>query len=746
MSILRNATTDIPRQRLPRSEKDFEWQKENIDAFYDISYFSQIPGSAHDLIEKAYDLYNGVIDEDDYTHVLKPYGQKRQNFPAQLHNYPILKPIIDLLIGEKRKRPINYSVVVENDDIANRKTKKKKEELVKAIQENFDEELRKRGVLEADPRSQQPDKENPPDPKQVAQEFEENYRDERAIQGQKALNIIEQEQELKRKFTKGWKDWLIAGKAATLRDVRNNELQYKVLNPLQVDYDKSPEIEFIEDGDWAVVRKYAQPSEVVDEYYDVLTPEQIDQIENPEIDRSADYLIYDDVYNEENDDDHSSRLIEVVKCYWKSRKKIGIVEYVDQFGQIQKKQVDEDYQMRENDLSVEWHWINEIWKGTRIDEDIYVDIKPHPVQRRDMDNPSKCKLPINGRKYSDRNAPNISLMILGYPYQLMYNIFKYRLENEIAKSKGVIAQFDISMIPGDWDMDKWMYYMDATGIAWQDFSEEGAEMSPHQQNVMDLTMKTAEQYISLLEYTKQEVYDLLGINPQRRGQVDEYEKVENMEHAIQQSSAMTEDMFAKFAELEERDLQALLDYSKWAWVNGKSSNFKMEDKAEEIAEIDGIEHMESNYGVYVSDAREDVVKLRKIKELGQAMLQNEAATVDEIVEIIDSNSMSTLKSKLKDAEKKRQKLMKARQRAEMKQKQADRELEQQKIEADLEEARIKAQTDIEEQRMKQNAELAKKDKEVEVDREEIEAEKEQMKSDERIAKKQMKESTEGEGN
>lgn len=740
MSVLKNTSTDIPRQRLPREEKDFEWQKKNIDAFYDISYFSQIPrgGTSYDLVEKAYDLYNGVIDEDDYTHVLKPYGKKRQNFPAELHNYPILRPIVDLLLGEKRKRPMNYSVVVENDDIVSRKSEEKRKEVMRAIKQRFQDELRKRDVLPGESRQNQPERKDPPRPKEVAEEFEENYRDERAIQGQKALNIIQQENEVERKFLEGWKDWLIAGKVGSLRDIIGGELKYEILNPLHLDYDKSPEVEFIEDGDWAVIRKYAQPSEVVDEYYDVLTPEQIDQIENPELDRSGDYLIYDDLYNDEHEDEHTTRLVEVVQCYWKSRKKIGIVEYIDQFGQIQKKQVEEDYKLQQNDLTVEWHWINEVWKGTRIDEDIYVDIQPHPVQRRDMDNPSKCKLPINGRKYSDRNSPNVSLMILGYPYQLMYNIFKYRLENEIAKSKGVIAQLDVNMIPDGWDMDKYMYYIDATGIAWQDFQKEGIQPNPHQQQVMDLTMETATQYIELLEYTKKEVYDLIGINPQRQGKTGQYEKVENVENAIQQSTSMTEDMFAKFAEFEERELQGLLDYSKWAWVNGKSSNFKMSDKSEEIVDIDGYEHAESNYGVYVSDARQDVINLRKVKELGQAMLQNDAATPADIAEILDSQSMSSVKEKLRDAEERRNKLIQARQRAEKAQQEAKRNLEQQKIESEILQTRLDNQADLEEAKIKQGTEIEKMLEEKEITREELEQEKREMESDEKIAKMQQK--------
>lgn len=735
MSILRNASTDIPRQRLPRREKDFEWKKKNIDAFYDISYFSNIPGSSYDLVEKAYDLYNGVIDEEDYTHVLKPYGKQRQNFPAKLHNYPILKPIIDLLLGEKRKRPLNFSVVIENDDVANKKTREKKKELVRAIQENFTEELKEQGVLQEPPARKQEGKQGPKPPKEVAQQFEDEYRDARAVQGQKALNIIRKENEVDRKFNEGFKDWLIAGKVGSLREVIGNELRYEMLNPLQLDYDKSPETEFIEDGDWAVIRKYCQPSEVVDEYFDVLTPEQIDQIENPEIDKSGDYLIYDEVYNEE-DDEHNTRLVEVVKCFWKSRKKIGVVQYVDQFGQVQKKKVEEDYELQQNDLEVEWFWINQVWKGTRLDDDIYVDIEPYPIQRRSMDNPSRCKLPINGRKYSDRNSPNISLMILGYPYQLMYNIFKFRMEKEIAKSKGTIAQLDINMIPDDMDMDKFMYYIDATGIAWQDFQKEGIQPNPHQQQVMDLTMKTASSYIELCEHVKNELYDLVGINPQRQGNVKQHEKVQNVENAISQSSAMTEDMFARYAEFEERELSALLDYSKYAWVNGKSANYTMPDRGEEIVNIDGIQHMESEYGVFVSDARKDVVKLKKVQELGQALLQNDGQITD-VVDIIDSDSMSTVKNKLEEAEKRRMRLMQKRQKAEQDQQRRERQLEMAKIKADLEETRMDNETDIAIEKLKQGKEIEDREMERRIKEEELEVKKKSIDSDERIAQMQQ---------
>ena len=138
-------------------------------------------------------------------------------------------------------------------------------------------------------------------------------------------------------------------------------------------------------------------------------------------------------------------------------------------GNLEQFEVPEGYRMppeiKERNGKIYWEWVNEVWKGTKIDGRFYIDINPVGDQRESLDNPSKCKLPINGRKYSDINSTNVSLVSLGIPYQLNYNIYKYRLELEIARSKDIIAQFDINMIPKKWDMDKLIITAAITGGA-----------------------------------------------------------------------------------------------------------------------------------------------------------------------------------------------------------------------------------------------------------------------------------------
>jgi hypothetical protein len=321
-------------------------------------------------------------------------------------------------------------------------------------------------------------------------------------------------------------------------------------------------------------------------------------------------------------------------------------------------------------------------------------MNPIANQRISLDNPSTCKLPINGRRYSDINAPNISLVRLGIPYQLNYNIYKYRLELAIARSKDIIAQFDINMIPKKWDMDKFMYYVEGTGIAWVDYNKEGIQLNPQHQSVLDMSIKTIQQYITLLESILVEWEKISGVSRQRQGTIGAYEGKASSQQAILQSSHITEDLFRKFERLEQRDFQALLDYSKEAWHTGKKTMYVMPDGTTDFLDINSLEHMESNYGIYVSDAGKDQEKLTNLKNLTQAMMQN-GAKPSVIAEMLDSDSFIQIKKNLKSAEKAQEELEAAQQEAQQQQAQQQMEAAQMEKESENLEREKDRQKDIE---------------------------------------------------
>jgi len=683
----------IPKQRIPLSQKTEKWGKECVDAFIDLSKFGL--SERRSYLKSMYDYYNGVIDEEDYNYVLKPYGKTRSHFPSKMRNYPIIKPIIDLLLGEKSKRPLEFTVTVQNSDAVSIKEEALKNLILQNLRERFLAELVKSGQLDM----QQEQVEEPPLPKQIQEEFNRSYKDRRAIKGQASLNYIMYFNEIYDKLQKQWFHFLVSGECYSHKGVRRNEPFYEVINPLDIDFDKDPDIDFVEDADWAIIRKFSHASTIVDAYGDYLSEEQVLDLENPTHTSSEAYLLYRVQASGADSNMNRNRLIEVITVYWKSRKRIGFMTYVNpETGTPETVSIQDGFrvtpELKELGAKVEWEWVNEVWEGTRIDGRFYIRVNPVANQRASLDNPSLCKLPINGRKYSDINSQNVSIVSLGIPYQLNYNIYKYRLELAIARSKDIIAQFDINMIPKNWDMDKFMYFVEGTGIAWVDYNKEGIILSPQHQSVLDMSIKTISQYLTLLESIMVEWEKVSGVTRQRQGQMGTYEGKATSQQSIVQSSHITEDLFRKFSHFEQRELQGMLDYSKVAWINGKKSMYVLPDGSVDDVDVDPLIHMESEYGIFVSDAGKDVERMQKIEGLTQAALQN-GTPLSSIISIFESNSFAQIKDKVIQAEKSAQELAKAQQQAEQEAKAQEMQMQQQNLQMQLVEKEKDRQMQIE---------------------------------------------------
>lgn len=687
------AHTNIPRQTLPESEKTSTWRESTVEAYIDQANFKLGSNSYRQWLLKLYDYYNGKVDSSDYSYVLEPYGKKRDNFPAELRNFNILKPSIDLLIGEKAKRPFNWNIIISSPDVLTVKEHVKNETVKENLYQWFVNKLNDAGFQTG------MESEEIELPQQIEQIFERNWKDNRAIMAQKTLNYLIPYLDWYNKTQIGWKDFLVSGYAFTHRGVYNNEPFYNILNPLDVDYDKDPNTFFVEDGNWAVIRELSSRNSVVDKFYKHLSEEDIQRLENPR-NTNRDVFFW---YNQDEQIFHDEwdSYTEVVTVYWKSFKQIAVRTYIDEFEEEHEEIMDEDYEFNpETDINLTYEWINEVWQGFRIDGDIYIDIRPLDHQRSSIDNPSKCKLPVNGRAYSDRNSSNISLLELGIPYQLSYNIFKYRLENAIAKSKDILALIDISLIPEGWTMDKFMFMVEATGIAWVDYQKEGVQFNPQHQSVMDMSIKTIGQYVELLRFIKEEWEYLSGITRQRMGEMSQYEGKATSQQAIVQSSHITEDYFRKYAALEERDLQCIIDYSQLAWINGKKAAYIMSDGTQQYLDIDPDSWVHAEIGIFVKDASVEQEKLNQLKALGQSAMQN-GVPMSIIGEIIESDNFVEVKDKIKKAERSMQEMEEQAQKLEQQMLEQQQQMEQQKLDREDRNKELDRQNNLEVEIIKQ---------------------------------------------
>jgi hypothetical protein len=645
----------IPKQKLKRSKKTKKWGKESIEGFINQSTFVQ---SSKSELLKFYETYNGNLAEQDYNYVTNPYNSqagKKRNFPAKLRNYNIIKPVVDLLLGEKSNRPSNYQVTVTNPDAVSRMEEEKKKQVLSNLQQMFINELNAMGVdtgmMDEEAKT----------PEQVSKYMDTSYQDARAIVGQQVINYLRDYLDIPDKMQQAFFDWLVSGYVYSYKGVCMDDVEYDIVSPLDIDYSKSPGVEFVEDGDWCVRRQLMSSNAVIDQFYDLLTDKEVAQVESPHRNRSGSFSIPFLQRIEENFGD-DERFVEVMHVAWKSFKKVGILTYVDEFGINQELMVDDSYKIdKEAGEAIEWYWINEVWEGYRIDGDIYVGIEPIEAQRSGMNNVSKCKLPYNGRAYSNRHAENVSIVSMGMPYQILYNVFHYRMELTIAKNKDKIALIEMNTIPKrhGWDEEKFMYYADAMGFAFIDSTAEGKNnerVSFNQYQVLDMSLG---QYIAaqmqLLQSIKQEWEELLGISRQRKGQITAADGAGTTESSIAQSTAMTEEIFRKFEKFEQKEMQGLLDVSKHAYRGGKKIQYITDDYRNAWLDIEGAEYGESEFGIFAKNSTKENEKLRTMRQMAMSFAQNGTGP-GTIAEILDSDNFAHIKQLANAVEKKQEAL------------------------------------------------------------------------------------------
>jgi len=215
-----------------------------------------------------------------------------------------------------------------------------------------------------------------------------------------------------------------------------------------------------------------------------------------------------------------------------------------------------------------------------------------------------------------------------------------------------MIQLDINLKPKNMSLDEWLLYGDATNILFVDRNKEGYRESSTHQSVLKMASSTIQTYIQLLAFIKAEWEEVCGVSRQRQGQITSSETVGGVERAVVQSSLITEIYFTLFDEFKEREYQGLLDYSKFAWINGKKTSFVLPESGRvTYLDVDPIQHTEAEYGIFVANSGKQLEKRQKLEAQLQNFIQN-GAKPSMIVDVINSDSFIELKGKMLFAEQK----------------------------------------------------------------------------------------------
>ena len=678
----------FPRQKLPLSKKGKKWQEDCVN--YIIGEGNVTSGgnstSYYGELQTYYNLYNSIFDEKDFKSITNPF-KVEDGFPATPHDFNIIRPKVDLLIGEETKRPLNFRVIRTSQEATSEMQEKEKQMILQYIEaaitakmspeeaQQFQEQLQSGEIMP---------------PEQIAKYMDKDYKDIVENTAYHSLTYLREKLDLDNEFIKGWKDGLISGREIYYVGILNAEPYAERVNPICFSYDKSPDLDFIEDGSWCC-RKMRMPiTEVYDRYYDKLEEKDLDRLEEmigstpgrnlgdrSPVDMGIQLRIYDNPIFEGS----GKSLVNVWHCCWKSFKKIFYVTTTDDAGQPQINIVDETYQPVGNEVSVEPDWIIEVWEGYRAGSDLYFGIQPIEYQHVSIDNPNSQKLPYCGAIYSNTNSKPRSLVSILKPLQYMYIVLWYRLELAIARDKGKVVNMDITQIPKSMNISpaKWMHYLSSVGVNFINPYEEGWNIpgreggKPAQFNqitALDLTMSNViAEYIQLMDKIEQLAGTISGITQQREGAVSSSEMVGNVERSVVQSSHITEPLFWVHNQCKRRVLNMLLNTAKGAWEEtGKQKLQYIFDNGERAFLDITPKFYYEDMDVFVSDTSKDLENIQKLQQLIQPAMQNGASLL-EAAEILTNDNFNIIKQKLKDMQTRQEQIQQQQQEAEAQQQQ-----------------------------------------------------------------------------
>lgn len=701
----------FPRQKLPLSKKGKKWQEDCVN--YIIGEGNVTSGgnstSYYGELQTYYNLYNSIFDEKDFKSITNPF-KVEDGFPATPHDFNIIRPKVDLLIGEETKRPLNFRVIRTSQEATSEMQEKEKQMILQYIEaaitakmspeeaQQFQEQLQSGEIMP---------------PEQIAKYMDKDYKDIVENTAYHSLTYLREKLDLDNEFIKGWKDGLISGREIYYVGVLNAEPYAERVNPICFSYDKSPDLDFIEDGSWCC-RKMRMPiTEVYDRYYDKLEEKDLDKLEEmigstpgrnlgdrSPVDMGIQLRIYDNPIFEGS----GKSLVNVWHCCWKSFKKIFYVTTTDDAGQPQINIVDETYQPVGNEVSIEPDWIIEVWEGYRAGSDLYFGIQPIEYQHISIDNPNSQKLPYCGAIYSNTNSKPRSLVSILKPLQYMYIVLWYRLELAIARDKGKVVNMDITQIPKSMNISpaKWMHYLSSVGVNFINPYEEGWNIpgreggKPAQFNqitALDLTMSNViAEYIQLMDKIEELAGTISGITQQREGAVSTSEMVGNVERSVIQSSHITEPLFWVHNQCKRRVLNMLLNTAKGAWEEtGKQKLQYIFDNGERAFLDITPKFYYEDMDVFVSDTSKDLENIQKLQQLIQPAMQNGASLL-EAAEILTNDNFNIIKQKLKDMQTRQEQIQQQQQEAEAQQQQ---QLQQMQNEAKQQELMLQeAQMDL----------------------------------------------------
>lgn len=396
--------------------------------------------------------------------------------------------------------------------------------------------------------------------------------------------------------------------------------------------------------------------------------------------RGGGFLSQNSMSELRSDIDLRSDTLQVTESYWRSYKRVGILNYINPDGYMDqvfttddllpeflkdneittlRKISLEEAELRMEPNTIAYTWIPEIRWGVKakshnsyLDKDLYIGGKALPFQiKGTMDGGSNiydAKIPVAGY-IGDSIAKKLR------PYIIKHNIVLNQIYSLLEKELGTFFLFDIKYLPSEYKgsgntrqaLEQMYDLIQDIGIVPVDTSRQNLEggqpaMNAFATQSIDYTGMINNR-MNLAVQFKLQALEQIGITPQRIGTPDQYSTAEGIKQGNTASYAQTEGLFAVQAEADKRAALLHLTVAQYCQKNNKDYSFLYTKSDGEKAFIElcdpNFQAREFNLTMAV-----DSNGKRELETLKNLLLQNNTVGADilDMAEIVTSNSMTTI--------------------------------------------------------------------------------------------------------
>jgi hypothetical protein len=402
----------------------------------------------------------------------------------------------------------------------------------------------------------------------------------------------------------------------------------------------------------------------------------------------------------------TSFLLRVTTAYWKSQRKVGHLTKITENGETMVDIVDESYKITDKPVyntqlfknktkdnlifgeHIDWIWINEVWGGVKIGPNhpsfwgmnspggvspMYLGIDrnkigPLKFQFKGDNTVYGCKLPVEGAVFSDRNTRSTAMVDLMKPFQIGYNIVNNQIADILVDELGTVILLDQNALPRhsmneDWgknNLAKAYVAMKNFQMLPLDTSITNTENALSFQHFQTLNLEQTQRMLSRIQlatYFKQQCFEVIGITPQRLGQqIGQTETAKGVEQAVTGSYAQTETYFIQHCDyLMPRVHQMRTDLAQYYQSRKPSLRLQYMTSTEEKVnfEINGTDLLLRDLNIYTTTRANHRAIIEQMKSL---VVNNNTtgASIYDLGNVMQAESLSELNSVLKATEKKAQ--------------------------------------------------------------------------------------------